>query len=93
MVATSGVTLWSASDQGSVVFGLPFEKGQRWQAGAAHGGANDAWNALDFGPRPGTGASTRVVSIAAGTVRWNSCGANGYLVIDHGEDGPPATTT
>lgn len=84
VVSGSGAILWSALNQGSLVFGLPYEKGQRWQAGAAHGGANGAWNALDFGPSSASGASTRVVSIAAGTVRWNSCGSRGYLAVDHG---------
>lgn len=83
--STTGAELWSSTNQGSVVFRLPFPAGQSWHAGGAHGGTGAAWNALDFGPRAGSGASTRVVSIAEGTVRWVSCGASGYLAVDHAD--------
>lgn len=82
---SAGSELWSSKVQGSVVFRLPFQTGQSWHAGAAHGGTGANWNALDFGPRAGSGASTRVVAIADGTVRWVTCASGGYIAIDHAD--------
>jgi hypothetical protein len=64
---------------------LPFEAGQRWQAGAPHTakeGGPGAMGSLDFGPI--SGSSSRVVSAAAGTVYKIPCGSAYYLGVDHG---------
>lgn len=64
---------------------LPFESGQRWQAGAPHtsgGNGVGARGALDFGPSGSS--SRRVVSVAAGTVYRISCAGGSYLGVDHG---------
>lgn len=84
IVLGNGRTSWSSAVQGSVRFDFPFEAGERWAAGGPHGGlGSSSWNSLDFGPSPGRPGSKRVVSIAAGTVRWLACGSRGYLAVEH----------
>ncbi|GAA1753969.1 hypothetical protein GCM10009810_12260 [Nostocoides vanveenii] len=64
---------------------LPFENGQRWQAGAPHtsnGNNVGVRGSIDFGPV--AGANSRVVAVAAGTVYKVTCSGGFYLGIDHG---------
>lgn len=64
---------------------LPFENGQRWQAGAPHtvGGNNvGVRSTVDFGPI--AGSNGRVVTIASGTVYQISCAGGVFLGVDHG---------
>lgn len=62
------------------VWQLPFENGQRWQAGSPH---STDFSALDFGPTSGN-TNRRVVAAAAGTVYRIDCSGGSYLGIDHG---------
>ena len=65
------------------IWQLPFEAGQRWQAGAPHtGGGNNVGvrGSLDFGPSGA--ANGRVVAVAAGMAFQTSCA--GVIGVDHG---------
>ncbi|MEU1973474.1 peptidoglycan DD-metalloendopeptidase family protein [Microbacterium sp. NPDC019599] len=68
------------------VWQLPFEAGQRWQAGSPHASSsveNAPRASLDFGPGS-SGTNSRVVAMAAGTVYSITCSGGSYLGIDHG---------
>ena len=79
---------WSTlTNPASPTWGLPFEAGLQWSAGAPHSslGRNDgARGSLDFGPR--AGSSKRVVTIAPGTVYAFTCGGGqSYLGVQHAD--------